>query len=250
MNNTSETGGQTNVSYNDAENGLSGSMLGGDVTNLSPYGWIVDTITVWAVDSENMPGASDIPTEPSSIFSGNLVLVGGAVTSGSFPYGSTSIVSTSYTAAPAPYSDSSNGTNYLVQYGANAGQYDGVWALTFDVGGLFIASGEDFAFGLGDSSSYLNNDASLLALNATLCNGYTHYASASACVSNGIAGITAGQIAGFYNYGDTGSTYHDALISADVNIQLMGISTPEPTTFVLFGIGVGVLGLVRRRRRG
>ena len=253
VNNTGETGGQTNVAYNAAENSLSGSMLGGDVSNLSPYGWIVDTITVWAVDAENMPGESDTPTEPSSISSGNLVLSGGLITSGTSPYGSTSIVSSGYTVAAAPYSGSSNGTNYLAQYGSNAGSYDGVWALTFNVGGLYIASGQTFAFGVGDSSSALNNDASDLALNATLCNGYTDYPSSSACVSDGIAVITGGQITEFYNYADTGVNgipSPDNLISADVDIELDGSSTPEPATFLLLGAGVGVLGLVRRRRRG
>ena len=233
---------QTNLGYNACENLLCGSMLGGSVYNTGSLDWHVTTLTVWAIDNEQQLSGSDVtPTPPASIATG-LVLVGGNGDSGLGA--TTGIVSSSYTVLPAPYADSLNGANYR----SPSGKYDGVWELTFNVTGLTISAGEDYVFAVGDSSGALNNDASLLALNATLCNGYTDV---SPCVSDGIVAIGDGAITGYYNYLDTGINGYpspDQLISSDVNVELEGTTVPEPTTWLLFGVGVGVLGLVRRRR--
>jgi hypothetical protein len=244
--------GQTNTAYNACEqpiglctNGV--QLLGGDVTNLTNLTWNVNTLIVWAVDSENMSSptvtnpATATPTMPAD-FSSGLTLVGGNVDG---PIGS---LSSNYAIAAAPYSGSSNGTNY---YSPTSGEYDGVWQLTFNVADLTIAPGETFVFALNDP-----NHEYALALNATLCNNtnslfanYNDYPSMQPCAGDGIVLVAGGYVTGAYNYGDTGPTYDDGLISSDVDIELDGVATPEPATWALCGVGIGVLGWVRRRRR-
>jgi hypothetical protein len=237
---------QTNVSYNACQQpgGLcvdGVQLLGGDVTNLTDLTWDVNTLILWAVDSEGLSSPTATPTMPAN-FANGLTLVGGNVN------GAIGSVSSNYTIAAAPYSGSSNGTNY---YSPSTGKYDGVWQLTFNVTGLTILPGETYVFAVDDPS-----DESELAANATLCNNtnssysnYNDYPSQQACASDGIVLIGGGYVTGAYNYGDTGPAYDSALISSDVDIELDGSAVPEPTTWVLVGVGIGVLGLVRRRRR-
>jgi len=223
------TPNQTNVSYNACENELCGSLFGGDVTNTSSDNWNISTLVVWVVDNEQITGAgasTATPTEPSAF--SNLELVGGLVD------GSIANVAGSPVITAAPYSGSLNGTNYL----SPSGGYDGVWQVSFSVPSIFLAPGQTYAFAVADTSSDANNDTTDLALNATTCTGA---AGATPCVSDGIVVITGGAVAGAYNYADSS-------VSADVNVALYGTATPEPTTWMLFGAGFGVLGLVRRRR--
>ena len=56
---------------------------------------------------------------------------------------------------------------------------------------------------------------------------------------------------GIMDYVPAGSIYNYAGAvpkGYDVNVALAGTAVPEPTTLILFGAGLGVLGLVRRRR--
>jgi len=218
----------SNNAYNPVENNLpAGALLGGDAQNNSGSTWIPQTITVWAVDTENLSSASGGTTLPAGWATG-LELVGGSST------GVITGISNAYTVTPAAYQGSVNGTNYLSSFSSTPGNnvYDGVWALSFNVTHLGITNGEDFVFGVAGASD--------LSLNATAC-------VTTACVSNGIIELTdppaSYSIANVWNYVSTAGS--NPVISSDVNVL---IQSPEPTTWMLFGVGIGVLGLVRRRR--
>ena len=61
----------------------------------------------------------------------------------------------------------------------------------------------------------------------------------------------APSVQGFYNYMDTGANGKprpDPLAGADVDVNLGVKASPEPSTWILLGVGIGILGLVRRRR--
>jgi hypothetical protein len=241
------TPNQTNTAYNICQDFGSGPptdyctgySFGGDVTNTSSLTWNVSSLTVWVVDNENLLSTpSGSLTEPTEFASG-LQLVGTPI-SGSGPvFGAAAAVATTgYSVTPAPYSDSSNGTNY---YSPFTEKYDGVWQVSFNVTGLTIGAGEDYFFAVLDPANTSN-----VSLNATLCSGATAAPPLNACVSNGIVVMDpSNNVVGAYNYANGGA-------SSDVDVEVDGTATtvtPEPTTWLLFGGGIGVLALVRRRRR-
>jgi hypothetical protein len=245
-----ETTSQTNTAYNICQDfgGIycTGYSFGGDVVNTSTSAaWNVTSLSVWIVDNQNSSilGASTASfSEPSSFASG-LQLVGGPITNSTSPYGATTAVSTSYTVTAAPYSGSSDhSTNY---FSPTTGKFDGVWEVSFNVTGLTIAPGEDYVFAVLDPGN-----TSDVSLNATLCSGDTAISPLNACASSGIDALgPGGSILGAYDYADTGPPYGTPLITSDVDVELDGTATPEPATWLLFGAGIGVLTLVRRRRR-
>lgn len=227
-----------NNAYNGCQDISCDYLLGGDVINGSAGNWSVSQLTVWVVDNENVSSASGGVTVPSEFATG-LGLVGGVVTGSGATTGGTvaPVTVTSYTVSPAPYTGSSNGSNYLASF---SGQYDGVWQVTFNVAGLTIFSGQDYAFAVTDPANGYN-----VSLNATACGVYTF----SSCMSNGIDVIDSnGNLIYAYDYGTTSD--QNPVVSSDVDVTLEGTSfVPEPTTLLLLGAGVGMLGLVRRRRR-
>jgi hypothetical protein len=234
------TPNQTNTAYNICQDfggvHCTGYSYGGDVVNTSGSTWNVSTLTVWVVDNENLVGApSGGVTEPSEFASG-LQLVGSPLSGAAPPFGTAApVATTSYSVTPAPYTGSLDGsTNY---YSPTTGDYDGVWQVSFNVTGLTIGAGEDYFFAVLDPAN-----TSDVSLNATACSGATAVPPLNACVSNGIdIMIPTGDIDGAYNYVNGGA-------SSDVDVELDS-TVPEPATWLLFGGGIGVLALVRRRRR-
>lgn len=229
----------SNNAYNTAQNGIAaGDLLGGDVQNNDAYDWWPMTLSVWAV------GPVDPSLGPNGVPSAfpwtTLTLYGGDYANGA---GTIATLATTTTGVYAPYVGAGDGsTNYSATYGNPVTPaYAAVWKLTFNVTGLEIAQGEDFWFGVSDGTP------SDLQLNATQCSDPT-LGHADACVSMGIDEFTPGGApVGSYDMWTTGpgQTPPNALISSDVNVEL---DAPEPTTLLLFGAGLGILGLARRRR--
>jgi hypothetical protein len=234
--------GFTNLAYSTNENGESGAMYGGAFTNNTDSIWQVDSFVVWVVDNEQITGAgagtapTAYPVAPTfgnfsslTLLGGNVVIAGSSVVSSSIAQISSGGLGAGYTIAAAPYASSLDGsTNYLSSMSPDT--YDGVWQVTFNVTGLFIGSGETFAYSVADSPTQKNNDNTDLALNGTACG----YGGNPACQTNGLSLING--------------TVETIYANDDVNVELFGSAVPEPTTWMLFGAGMSILALVRRRR--
>jgi hypothetical protein len=207
-------------------------LLGGDVYNNPSINanatWYVDSLTVWAVGS--IPIAGTGSPAVGFEYSHGLTLYGGDYVGGTndmLPVGSPV-----YTGTQVGYASSYDGsTNYY----SSGSTYYAIWEVTFSGLSFAIAPGVDYSFALKsvspDPGVPLHVTSSCLP--QINCNSY---------------GVT-------YFAPGVGNTYSEtgAYPYGDVNVMLTGsttapVLTPEPTTWLLFGVGLGVLGLVRRRR--
>jgi hypothetical protein len=192
-------------------------LLGGDIQNTTGATWYVTGFTVWAVGgtSDTLPGFAP-PTLFGGDASGTIAGIAGAPASETY----------------TPYTVSADSNpNYL---SSSTGNHYAVWQLNYNVS-LTITPGEDYVFGVSGSDGN-----PLTATAGVPCTAVT-------CVSSGIVEYTAGgAVVGAWNYLNTSAPN---AVNSDVNVALYGTtSTPEPATWLLLGAGVGVLGLVRRRR--
>ncbi len=224
----------TDVAYSPAEQiGAqsipAGDLLGGDATNPTNAIWSVNSVTLWVEGYTPVTATGTVPFEYSS----GLTLYGGIINSApnvALPNAPLSDLGTVSTGTQTMYSGTGgNPTNYLSQNAATANDYFAVWQVTFT--GLDITMGPQADWGFA-----LSSPSQSLALAATACPDNN----ADNCVSSGVIDFTPNGA----QY-DLVATYGSA---GDVNMELSGTATPEPATFLLFGVGVGVLALVRRRR--
>lgn len=207
-------------------------LFGGDVYNNPIINagatWHVDSLTVWAVGS--IPIARTGSPAGGFEYSHGLTLYGGDYIGGTndmIPVGIPV-----YTGTQVGYASSYDGsTNYY----SSGSTYYAIWEVTFSGLSFAIAPGVDYSFALEsvspDPGVPLHMTSSCVPSN---------------CNSRGLMVFTPG-------VGNTYSVIGAIPDDGDVNVMLTGsttepVLTPEPTTWLLFGVGLGVLALVRRRR--
>src|ERR1017187_2134948 len=214
---------RTNDAYNPTNNGVSPDLLGGDAINASGLFWTVDSLTVWAgvYPAVGSTGQTPSPDEYTSL----------ALYGGDAGVATATLVGTATTASESQvgYSSSYDGST---NYHSSGGNYYGIWQVTFSGLSISIGPGVDYAFAVKDTSGTPHD----VQLHATACPG----GNPNNCIRSGIVDfVQAGS-----NY-----TVNGVFTNLDdVNVILTGTETPEPTTWLLFGVGIGVLGLVRRPR--
>jgi hypothetical protein len=211
-----------NSSYLPTENPTT-TLLGGDVYNdpiaNSNITWDVTSLTAWVVGSTPLGSATDLASGPE--FPSGLTLYGGAYA------GPSSVMSQLGTPNTLPsgqvqYTSSyeGTGTNYLSTL--DGSNYYAIWQVTFTGLTIAIGPGTDYAFALrstgGDPGVALHLTSSCLTGGPGNTND---------CNSLGVMNFVR-NIAGWY-------TVNGAYPFGDVNVELEGV-------------GIGVLGLVRRRR--
>jgi hypothetical protein len=214
---------RTNDAYNPTNNGVSPDLLGGDAINASGLFWTVDSLTVWAVGytAVGSTGQTLSPDEYTS-----LALYGGDAV------GPATLVGTATTASEIQvgYLSSYDGST---NYHSSGGNYYGIWQVTFSGLSIAIGPGVDYAFAVKDTSGTPHD----INLHATACPG----GDPNNCISSGIVDFVSAPLNTY--------TVNGVFTNLDdVNVKLTGTETPEPTTWLLFGVGLGVLALVRRRR--
>jgi hypothetical protein len=226
------TASPTNVAYSPAEQlGMpAGYLLGGDAANGTGAAWTVDSLTLWVVGYTPVGSTGNTAAVGGGSvgfeYSNGLTLYGGDIDSGAgAPISS---LGTVYTGVQASYVGSTHGTNFLSTYPTTLGDYFAIWEVTFTGLDLTMGSGADWGFALSSPSHSL-------ALNATACPDGT----AATCTSSGV--IAYSPNGAQYDLAATYGAY------GDVNMELDGsTATPEPTTLLLFGAGVGVLAADNR----
>ena len=214
-------------------------LLGGDVHNDPVINagktWYVDSLTVWAVGSIPIGSTGNTPVDngqPLTFeYSNGLTLYGGDYVVGTndmLPVGSPV-----YTGTQVGYASSSDGST---NYHSSSGNYYAIWEVTFSGLSFAIAPDVDYSFALKSVSP---DPGVPLHVTSSCLPGQKN------CNSYGV----------MYFFPGDGNTYSvtGAYPYGDVNVMLTGsttnpVLTPEPTTWLLFGVGLGVLGLVRRRR--
>lgn len=222
--NTGSQSTQSDLTYDAGAVSLgSGYIVGGDASNGGSNTWSVDSLSLYVV------GTDEIGQTASASFQyiGGLDLYGGSILGG--PDSPIGLLGTADTGTQVFYTDGSdNPVNYLSM--SDPGTYRAVWQVMFTGLDITMGPGADNAFAVTDASG----DSIPLAV--TACPG----GDANNCVSSGVIAFDQDGA----NY-DLYATYGSA---GDVDMILGGVETPEPATWLLLGAGLGVLGLVRRRR--
>jgi len=115
---------------------------------------------------------------------------------------------------------------------ASSGDTVPIWQLLFNVPEFVVPAGDDYVFAVKPES-----------------NGPTALLMSTGCLPDSCASWGLMEFAADGNAYNAGVVSPDANTFGDVNIILSDTDpVPEPTTWLLLGAGIGVLGLVRRRR--
>lgn len=211
------------------------------------YNALINTITVYEVSNTLIGGGSTSPDSEFNSISLWYGLAGGPLTN--------SVTLNNAALALAPQVQYFGGLDYQ---GSNPLDTYAIYALTFNLGGYLAAANTTYAFAL-DSDPFASNILYLHASNAGLSGSTQQGAddllrlySNAVAFPNGPAGPFAS--AGFCSSDpatfpalDCGNGWNKA---SDFNVVING-STPEPSSFVLMGIGAGamLIGGYRSRKR-
>lgn len=151
------------------------------------------------------------------------------------------VAGTTYVATRATYADGSN-------YESTSGVYEPLWEVTFAMPVTTFTSGQDYLFAVAAPSASGQPAFSLSTVNTCVTGTDPSSWDYSAC--NGSLDVLDATGPGEYTYNTSYYSYVDSNSMmqpiGEVNMELQ--SAPEPTTWLLLGAGIGVLGLVRRRR--
>jgi PEP-CTERM motif len=214
---------------NPQQGGASTPFIVGDAFTLSGTTNTIDSVTIYEVGNLPDGGPQDTPTNE---FSNISLFIG--------PDGSDlNFISNSFSAVQVHY------VGAIDYQSVNNPAFYPIWAITFSGLGLSLAPGVyDYAIGAtpigGNIFALHASDGNLGGAAADESGGLGFFQEDGAPGNPWIVtyGYAPGTIANYQNPGQ----------NVDVNVLITGTSTPEPGTFLLFGLGfAGVLA--RRLRR-